>query len=60
MKRTLVKRYCGCNHKKVDYWCVCWFDGYVTGDAEAEFNRGIIRFNARSNAGTTINNDQQR
>jgi hypothetical protein len=25
---------CGCKHVQPDYWCVCWFEGFETGEAE--------------------------
>mgnify|MGYP001558274010 CR=1 FL=1 len=36
--KNKVKRYCECDHKGPDYWCVCWLDGFETGDAEKMLN----------------------
>ena len=33
-----TKKYCECTHKDPDYWCVCWFDGFQTADAEEGYN----------------------
>ena len=48
-----------CKYKEVEYDCPCWFEGWLMGEAEYEFNHPKLNIKVRThakNSGTVMFN----